>query len=73
MTNDYLLIIAQFVGLNTVVYLYLQHIFNYNKQNNTVQGREMYGCHNNENFKYLKPKCKIRITLNQIPVSVDER
>jgi hypothetical protein len=47
-TNSYFLLIAQFVGLNTEVYLYLLHIFNYNKQ-----GRGMYGCHNNENLKYL--------------------
>lgn len=61
MTNNYLLLIAQFVGLNTVVYLYLLHIFNYNKQNNTMEGREMHGCHNSKNLIYLKPKCKIRM------------
>jgi hypothetical protein len=29
--------------MNALVYLYLLHIFNHNKQNNTMQGREMYG------------------------------
>jgi len=50
-TNNCLLLIAQFVGLNTLVYLYSLHIFNYNKQNNAMQGREMYGCHNNKDLK----------------------
>jgi len=30
-TNNYLLLIVQFVGLNTLVYLYLLHIFNCKK------------------------------------------
>ena len=61
MTIIYLLLIAQFVGLRTLVYLYLLHIFNCNKQNNTLQGKEMFDYHNSKSLKYLRLKCKLRM------------